>query len=158
MTTIQEVRETDRPIDEVFAYIADFASTAEYDPGVASARQVSDGPVGRGTCYAVDAVFLGRTLPMEYRIVVFEPPHRVVLEGVGSTSTARDDIRFERVGHRTRITWTLDLQLDGPRFVSALLGPFLRRLGRKALDGLEQRLRSPKPLRRKQPPTEGPWF
>ena len=147
MTTIREVRHTDRPIDEVFAYVADFASTAEWDPGVASARRFGDGPVGRGARYAVDAVFLGRTLPMEYRIVDFEPPHRVVLEGVGSTSTARDDIRFETVADRTRITWTLDLQLRGSsRLATPLLRPFLRRLGRKALDGLEQRLCSPEPL------------
>lgn len=142
MTRIREVRDTDRPLDEVFAYVADFATTAEYDPGVARAERLDEGPVGRGARYAVDAVFLGRTLPMEYRIVEFEPPHRVVLEGVGSTSTARDDIRFETVGGRTRITWTLDLRLRGlNRLATPLLGPFLRRLGRQALDGLEQQLR-----------------
>jgi carbon monoxide dehydrogenase subunit G len=147
MTRIREVRETDRPIDEVFAYVADFASTAEYDPGVASALQLDHGPVGRGTRYTVNAVFLGRTLPMEYRIVDFDPPHRVVLEGVGSTSTARDDIRFETVGGRTRVTWTLDLKLRGVnRLATPLLGPFLRRLGRAALDGLQRRLNAAEPL------------
>ena len=147
MTRIREVRETDRPIDEVFAYVADFASTAEYDPGVARAQRLDDGPVGTGARYAVDALFLGRTLPMQYRIVEFDPPHRVVLEGVSSTSTARDDIRFDTVGAKTRIRWTLDLQLRGlNRLATPLLGPFLRRLGRKALDGLEARLNAPEPL------------
>ncbi|NCG18179.1 MAG: polyketide cyclase [Rhodobacterales bacterium] len=146
MTTIREVRETDRPIDEVFAYVADFSSTAEWDPGVARARRIDDGPVGPGARYAVDAMFLGRTIPMVYRIVDFEPPHRVVLEGLGNTSTARDDVRFETVGGRTRITWTLDLQLLGPsRLATPLLRFFLSRLGRKALDGLEHRLQSHQP-------------
>ncbi len=146
MTQIREIRETDRPIEEVFAYVADFATTAEWDPGVARARRIGDERVGLGARYAVDATFLGRTLPMVYRIVVFDPPNRVVLEGLGSTSTARDDVRFETVDGRTRISWTLDLQLHGPsRLATPLLRPFLSRLGRKALDGLENRLKSSQP-------------
>lgn len=148
MSRLVEVRDTHRPPEEVFAYVSDFSTTAEYDPGVARAARTDGGPLGPGATFAVDAVFLGRTLPMTYRIVAWDPPRRVTLEGVGATTTARDEIRFEPLGDGTRITWTLDLALRGPsRLATPLLRPFLTRLGRQALDGLKRRLDAPLPLR-----------
>jgi carbon monoxide dehydrogenase subunit G len=145
MIRVHEVRATGRPIDEVFAYIADFSTTAEYDPGVARAVRLD--PVGPGARFDVDAVFVGRTLPMRYTIVEYDPPHRLVLEGRSASSTARDEIRFDSTENGTRIDWTLDLQLLGAgRFAGPLLRPLLLRLGRKALDGLAQRLEQPEPL------------
>jgi carbon monoxide dehydrogenase subunit G len=147
MTQVQQVRETDRSLEEVFAYVSDFSTTAEWDPGVRSAHQLNTGPIGEGTRFTVEVVFLGRVLPMEYQIIAYDPPHRVELQGTNSNSTARDIITFETVRDRTRITWTLDIELRGPsRILQPLMGLPLRRLGRKALDGLAARLDRPGPL------------
>jgi hypothetical protein len=54
MALLQEELEVDRPIEAVFSFVADFAHTKDWDPGVADARKVTDGPVGVGTRYAVD--------------------------------------------------------------------------------------------------------
>ena len=141
MTRIKEVRWTDRPIDEVFAYVADFTTTAEYDPGVSSATRLDDAPLAVGAEFSVNAVFMGRTLPMRYRITHFEPPHRVDLRGEAATSTAEDNIVFVSKRGGTEITWTLDLELTGvSRLGQPFMGPLFRRLGRKALDGLSARL------------------
>lgn len=147
MIRLQESRETTRPIEEVFAYVANFVTTAEYDPGVQAARQVSEGPVGEGTRFLVDAVFMGKVLPLDYSIEHYESPRRVVLRGEGKTSKALDEIRFEETeGGGTRIHWTLDLTLKGGKLLEFVSGPILRRVGRAALDGLATRLASPEPL------------
>ena len=147
MTQVQQVRETDRPLEEVFAYVSDFSTTAEWDPGVRSAHQLGSEPIGEGTRFTVEVLFLGRVLPMEYEIIAYDPPHRVELQGTNSNSTARDIITFEAVQERTRITWFLDIELHGPvSLLQPLMGLPLRRLGRKALDGLAARLARPGPL------------
>ena len=147
MPQVQQVRETHRSIEEVFGYVSDFTTTAEWDPGVRAARRLDPDPIGTGTRFLVEVVFLGRVLPMEYQIIAYEPPHRVELKGTAPQSTARDTITFETIQDKTRITWVLDIELHGPRrLLHPLMGPPLRRLGRKALDGLLERLDSPDPL------------
>lgn len=147
MIRLKESRESARPITEVFAYVANFATTADYDPGVKSAHQESEGPIEVGTRFHVDAVFMGAVIPLKYVIERFERPHRVVLRGVGKTSRALDDICFEETDSGgTRVIWTLDLEMKGGKLVEWISGPILRRVGRAALDGLATRLASPKPL------------
>jgi hypothetical protein len=41
--------DTSRPPDEMFAYLSDFSSTQEWDPGVIEAERLGDAPVHEGT-------------------------------------------------------------------------------------------------------------
>jgi len=140
MITVREVRTVDLPVDQVFDYVADFSTTEDWDPGVERARALD--PIGPGARFEVDAAFLGRTLPMSYRIVTYEPPHRLVLEGRGATSRARDVIVFRTSPAGTTVDWRLELRLRGVArwFETWMLGA-VEQLGRAALDGLARRLR-----------------
>jgi carbon monoxide dehydrogenase subunit G len=142
MPLLQETLEVDRPLDEVFAFVGDFANTKEWDPGVADAANVTEGgEIGVGTRYRVDVVFGGRTLPMTYEVTAWDPPNRVVLRGEGSTVTAVDDIRFEAIDAGTRIRYSADLRLKG---LLKLAEPFLKgrfdRTGREAMAGMRRAL------------------
>jgi carbon monoxide dehydrogenase subunit G len=133
-----ETRRVPGPIDEVFDYLADFSNAAEWDPGVVSARRLDDGPVGVGSRFDVQARFAGRTLPMSYHLARANRPTGLEFTGLSPGSTARDVIALAPDGEgHTRVTWTLEVTLTGwSRLAEPLLGPLLRRLGRKALDGL----------------------
>lgn len=139
--SLRETIEVGGAPQEAFAYVADFANTQEWDPGVREAEKLTDGSVDVGTEYRVVAEFRGREIPMRYRVVRFEPPGRVVLEGEGRTVSAVDDIRFEPTGRGTRIVYAADLEMKG---LLRLLEPFLRgafvTMGRRALDGLARQL------------------
>ena len=123
MTVLRKQLEVDRPLDEVFAFIGDFVNTATWDPGVAEARHVTEGPVRVGTRYELIVIFNGRRLPMTYEVTAYEPPTRVELRGTGSTVNAVDDIRFEATAAGTRIRYLVDLRLKG---VLRALEPFFR--------------------------------
>src|SRR6478752_8981960 len=110
MTTLHEQIETTLPIDATFTYVADFANSQEWDPGVATAERLDGGAVGVGTRYRLGVRLGGRVAPIEYRISVFEPPTRVVLVGSGSGVSAVDDIRFEWVDATTRVDYTADIR------------------------------------------------
>lgn len=141
MTRLHERLQTPLAIDEAFAYIADFANSQEWDPGVDTAQRIDDGPVAVGSRYQLGVHLGGRVAPMEYRITALEAPSRVVLEGTGSGVTAVDDIRFERIGDSTHIEYIADIRLGGLlRFIQPFLGGAFRTLARNAVGGMQRTL------------------
>jgi hypothetical protein len=141
MTRLSERIITEVSVEEAFAYTADFNNLAEWDPGIAESAQVGHGQIGRGTKFDVLVAFGSRKIPMVYTITEFEPPHRVVLVGEGSSLTAIDEITFAEVPQGTAITYTADLQFKGlMRLGAPFMGGVLREVGRKAVAGMSAAL------------------
>jgi carbon monoxide dehydrogenase subunit G len=141
MTRLQESIETTLPIDETFAFIADFANAHRWDPGVATSERLDKGPVALGARYRLGVRMRGRIAPMEYRITTFEPPRRVILSGEGSNVSAVDEIRFEPIATGTRIDYTADIRLGGwMRLVEPFAGGAFRKLAEDALGGMQRAL------------------
>jgi hypothetical protein len=138
MRRTTETRLVRGSVDEVFDYLADFTSSAAWDPGVVSARRLDDGPVSVGSRFEVRVRFAGRELPMAYRVERADRPGHLELSAVSPTSTARDVIELAPATEGfTRVTWTLEVALTGwSRLAEPVMGPMLRRLGRQAMDGL----------------------
>jgi Polyketide cyclase / dehydrase and lipid transport len=61
-----------QPREDVFAYLSDFSTTREWDPGVVEAERVNGPAVGEGTEFRLVAEFLGRKNELTYRIVEYE--------------------------------------------------------------------------------------
>ena len=134
---LKEQRTVTRDLNHVFAYTADFSNIEDWDPGVTKSTKVSDGPVEVGTRFDLDVRFGSKTVPMTYEVTIYEPPHRVVLVGHGETLDAVDEIRFSSRDGRTVIDYTADLEFRNfIRFLTPVMGPTLRKVGEKALDGL----------------------
>ncbi|HEU4975246.1 MAG TPA: SRPBCC family protein [Baekduia sp.] len=146
--------ETPRPPAATFAYLSDFSTTQEWDPGVVEAQRLGDDPVGHGTEFRVVADFLGRKAALTYRIVEFEPDRAVTLRGENATVVSLDRITFEPSDGGTRVTYDADLALKGPlRIADPLLGLAFDRVGDRALEGLRAALGSRDPVR--LPPLSG---
>jgi hypothetical protein len=130
-----------RPIDDVFAYLADFSNTEKWDPGVVSAKKRGKGPVAVGTQFKVVSKFLGHELPLVYRIVQCDPPNRVVLEAENDNLRSVDTITFKKTARGTRLTYDANLTLKGIRYVSDFaLHLAFQWIGRRALEGLQAAL------------------
>jgi carbon monoxide dehydrogenase subunit G len=139
MTRLHEIIETPLPVEDAFAFIADFANSQHWDPGVATSERIDDGPVGLGARYRLGVRMRGRVAPMEYRITTFEAPRRVVLTGEGSGVSAVDEIRFEPTGKGTRIDYTADIRLGGwMRLIQPLVGGAFEKIARDALGGMQR--------------------
>jgi len=133
--------DTPRPPEEMFAYLSDFSSTQEWDPGVIEAKRLGDAPVRKGTEFRLLAVFLRRKTPLTYRIVEYDPPSAVTFRAESSTVVSLDRITFEPSERGTRITYDADLALKGPfRLADPLLGIAFKRVGARALAGLRRTL------------------
>jgi len=135
---IRKQIEVARPVDDVFRYVADFSHAAEWDPGIAESRALTDGPVRKGSEFEVVAVFRGSRQTFHYVVTELEQDRRVVLEGDGAKASSIDTVTFDAAGEGTRLTYEADLRLKGARRVAE---PFLRgtmeRMGDDALSGLK---------------------
>ena len=138
---VTEVIVVPRSVEESFAYVADFTTVAEWDPGIHESRRVS-GEGGIGTVYEVQAEFRGKTMPFTYTVTAFEENRRIVLDGVGEKATSLDTIEFEPAADGgTRITYSADFKLKGVlRVAEPFLGGTFKGLAEKALAGLEAKL------------------
>lgn len=127
--------------DRAFAYVADFARGAEWDPNTVRASRLDDGELGVGSRFALAVKAGPRVLTMEYRIVEFEPPDVVVLVGEGSGVWARDRISFAATPDGTRVTYAAELKVGGLlSLLSPLLPRYLQGLGRGVREGMAREL------------------
>jgi len=141
MPRLHETIETRLPVDEAFAFVADFANITAWDPNTVAAERVDPGPVHVGARYALRVRQGGSVVPMEYRVVTWEPGRRVVLSGEGRNVRATDEIRFEPIPTGTRVDYTADINLTGwMRLVQPLAGGALERIAKDAAAGMERAL------------------
>jgi carbon monoxide dehydrogenase subunit G len=124
--------------EAAFDYVADFSTTAEWDPGIAAASRLDDEPVGLGSRFSVTAAFGDRELPLVYEITEFDRPDRVVLVGTGGVFRGVDTIRFTPVAEGTRIGYVANLTLTGfAKLVQPFMGRRFQELGDRAMAGLQ---------------------
>ncbi len=141
MATLNERIETALPLDEAFAFVADFANSKDWDPGVATSERIDPGPLAVGARYQLGVRMGGGIASMEYEVTALEPLRRVVLAGEGSGVSAVDDIRFEATPSGTRIDYTADIRLRGvKRIVAPFAGGAFAKIARQARDGMQRAL------------------
>ncbi len=134
-----------RPADEAFRYVADFENTAEWDPGIAEASKLTDGPVHVGSEYDIVALFRGKRQRFRYTVTdLDEGRRRIVLAGDGEKATSVDTIAVEPVGEGSRIAYTAEIKLKGLRRIAEpLLKPMLAKTADEGLAGLKATLDRP---------------
>lgn len=134
------------PVAEAFERLADFASAADWDPGITEAPLTS-GERGRvGARYAVVAQFGPRRIPLEYQIVEREEPTddqpgRVVLVADGGSFTSHDTITVGPGPDGAEVSYDAILTLRGPwRVMDLPLHLAFQVIGRRAETGLRGEL------------------
>ncbi len=143
MARISEPLEVPLPVETAFDHVADFTTTAAWDPGITRARRLDEGPIGLGSRFEVQLALGVVTVPLEYEITTYERPHRVVLTTRGLIYRGEDDVRFEATETGTRVTWNALFALRGPgRLLDPALAVGFRRTAAKAVSGLEHSLRA----------------
>jgi carbon monoxide dehydrogenase subunit G len=136
---LREEIEVAKPLQEVWDFVGDFANSAVWDPGVSSAKKITEGPIGVGTRYELTIDFNGNSQTMTYEVTAYSPPGHIRLRGVGKHVSASDDISLVQVSESaTRIRYVANLRLKGfARIAEPFLAKDLRELGRHSMAGLK---------------------
>jgi uncharacterized protein YndB with AHSA1/START domain len=123
----------DRPIEEVFDFLADGENDPKFSPRVLEIRKTTDGPPGVGTVYASTVKDAGMKTKREFELTEFERPTRIrwaersknlITASEGGYDLAPD-------GDGTRVTIHNVLEGHGP---GKLLAPLALRAARKGAD------------------------
>ena len=139
---------TDAPADSVLDHLGDFATLADWDAGVTSARRLSGEPGQVGTRYAVDFSFGPRNIPMEYEVIERAEPEgeqagHVVLRATSGSFTLLDTITVHGTSTGTEVTYDALLTLHGPRrLMDWPLDRIFQIIGRRSEAGLRAELAS----------------
>jgi uncharacterized protein YndB with AHSA1/START domain len=69
--------EIDKPIDEVFAFLADGENDKRFSPRVLEIRKTTEGPPGVGTVYESTVKDAGMKSKRRFELTAFEAPMRI---------------------------------------------------------------------------------
>jgi carbon monoxide dehydrogenase subunit G len=67
----------DRPIDQVFAFLADGTNDPKFSPRVQEIRKTSDGPVGVGTTFESTVKDAGMTTSRKFELTEVQAPTKI---------------------------------------------------------------------------------
>ena len=123
----------DRPIEEVFAFLADGENDPKFSPRVLEISKTTDGPPGVGTVYASTVKDAGVKTKREFKITEFEPPTRIRWTEVSKNLVSAPEGGYDLApeGSGTRVTIYNVLEGHG---VGKVIAPLALRSARKGAD------------------------
>ena len=124
----------DRPADEVWAYVADYAFDLQWRDGLTDMTPTPDGPPQTGSTVHEELSSMGTTMVNDTTITMTgDHAYRFVGGGTsGQVEGGREVIAIDP--ERSQFTYDIKLTLNGPiRFVGFILRPILRRNLKKDL-------------------------
>jgi uncharacterized protein YndB with AHSA1/START domain len=125
----------DRPIDEVFAFLADGENDKRFSARIVEIAKTTDGPPGLGTVYASTAKDGPMTAKHEFELTAFEPPSKIRWTERSRTtpvSVPEGGYDLESAGAGTRLTFFN--VLEGRGLMGKILEPIALRSARKVAD------------------------
>jgi uncharacterized membrane protein len=113
-----------KPVEEVFAFVADGEKCPQWRRGVLDIKRVSGDGVGTRYAQGVKGP-MNRRIAADYEITVFEPNRRLEFQTVTGPARPHGRYDFERVEGATRIAFALDAELTG--FRKLLMGGMVQK-------------------------------
>jgi len=110
MTTFRHSAEIERPVDEVFAFLAEPANLPKWQTSVLEVRPHRRGPLRPGAEVTEIRTFLGRVMETTWVCTEHRPSRRSVIESDEGPVPFRGTWELEpaAAGSTTRFVWTLE--------------------------------------------------
>jgi uncharacterized protein YndB with AHSA1/START domain len=126
---VEESVEINRPVEEVFSYVANPENLPEWSGLVLEVHKETQGQPEEGDRFTTVAKFLGRRFETPFERRAYEPNRRYTDRAAGGPIPDQDwTYTFEEVSGGTRITRAAEGEPGG---FFRLAGPLLERAGRR---------------------------
>jgi uncharacterized protein YndB with AHSA1/START domain len=119
--TAQESVIINRPIDEVFAFIADAKNDPRWCPAVKSIEPISGNGPGPGAKYRMQHTPGGMKFDATVEVVAYEPPRLLKWTMLDSGHTLHGRYELEAINGNTRLTQTSQITFEGWLRIPGLL-------------------------------------
>jgi hypothetical protein len=117
-----------RPVEEVFDFVADERNEPRYNPLMLRAEKISPGPIGVGTRFRAETKTRRGSAEMMIECTAYERPRRLASSTQLSSMGIRGAVAFDPVPEGTRMYWEWDVE---PRGLFKLMSPMIARMGRR---------------------------
>lgn len=143
MIRTEETIVIERPIEDVFWYLADLRNDMAWRSELRDIRQKSVSSRGRGAKYEQRLAWAGMEADTEVEIVEFRPSTRITYEGTSGTLHARGDYELDTQAAGTRLHVISEIELGGDLATAEdEIGEAVRRQGEEDLRHLKDILES----------------
>jgi hypothetical protein len=132
----------DRPIEEVFTFLADGTNDPKFSPRVQEIRKTTDGPIGVGTVFESTVKDAGMKTSRKFELTEFEQPTKIrwAERSKNIVTAAEGGYDLEKVGDsQTKVT--IHNQLEGHGFGKVIVG-FATRQAVKDADAFAGRIKA----------------
>jgi hypothetical protein len=127
-----------RPVEEVFDFLADIRHEAAWNPRVVRIDKTSDGPIGAGTTFHGLYKGIG---PLRTELVEYERPRRLSFRSGGPRMQITGTFVLSTVQGKSSVALNANLEPQGPfRFIALLMAPLIRRQNAAAATRLQEAL------------------
>jgi carbon monoxide dehydrogenase subunit G len=129
----------DRPVEEVFDFVADSRNEPSFNPAMTGVELLTPLPIGRGTRFRAR---MGRTgTQMLVELTEFDRPHRLGSATTSSMMQTAGALTFAADGDRTVMSWHWQVRPKGwMQMLGPLFGPLGSRMERKIWASLKRHL------------------
>lgn len=143
MIKVEESIVIKRPIEEVFAFLADQTNAPRWQSGLLEVRRTTDGPLGIGTKHTAVRKFMGRRVEASNEYVVYEPNKEVTFTGTANSADFKHSYITESTAEGTKVTSKMEMESKGLfGLAEPLITPSLRREFVASLGELKDMLES----------------
>jgi uncharacterized protein YndB with AHSA1/START domain len=102
-----------RPIEDVFAFLADFENIPKWNYAIVETRKVSEGAVGVGTIYQQMRSVPSRS-EESFEVTAYNPPRHLEIRGQLGPFPSRLSYALDAIAEGTRVTNSVELEFRGP--------------------------------------------
>ena len=95
----------DRPIKDVFAFVANPNNMSKWNSAVVSLEQITPGEVGAGTKFKSVGEMMGRRIEGEMQITAYEPDTKCSFQMNAGPMQVNINLTFKTVGTGTKISF-----------------------------------------------------
>ncbi|HEY6687056.1 MAG TPA: SRPBCC family protein [Propionibacteriaceae bacterium] len=117
-----------RPVQQVFDFVADQRNEPIYNPQMLQSEKITDGPIGVGTRFRATARSGRRVVEMLIEVTECDRARRFGSRTTMPSVDISGGLTFAPVDGATRMSWFWRVRPSGPL---RLLGPLVARLGRR---------------------------
>lgn len=93
-----------RPVEEVFAFVANPQHDEQWESDISDVQQTSEGPIGVGSTYRGVIHFLGQRIEWNSEVTQYQPSNRVDFKLAAGPLQLEETVTFEPVEGGTRVT------------------------------------------------------
>ena len=139
MAKIEGVILSDRPVEEVFDFVADSRNEPSFNPAMAGVELLTPLPIGRGTRFRARMGRAGTQMLVE--LTEFDRPHRLGSRTTSPMMQTSGALTFAADGDGTVMSWAWQVRPKGwMRMLGPLFGPLGNRMERRIWTSLKHRM------------------